>query len=120
MHVNSTPPAGTRQDLADMKERAKSKEPVSAAGRPVLLVCPPSVLSGWEDHLALWGFFSSQSILSSGGDGKGSIEVRKGIIQEGKTKRQDIFFTEHQFPAFFRRAVERVVVRRRSLAAYYV
>lgn len=79
VHVQSTRTAGTRQDLADMKERAKRKEPVSAAGRPVLLVCPSSVLSGWEDHLALWGFFSSQSILSSGGEGRGSIEVRDDI-----------------------------------------
>lgn len=77
VYVDSTQPAGTRQDLADMKERAKREEPVSVAGRPVLLVCPSSVLSGWEDHLALWGFFSSQSILSSGGDCKGSIEARE-------------------------------------------
>ncbi|CAM9156448.1 unnamed protein product, partial [Laminaria digitata] len=74
---------GTRQDLTDMKERAKRKEAVSAAGRPVLLVCPSSVLSGWEDHLARWGFFSSQSILSSGGDGKGSIESITSKLDRG-------------------------------------
>lgn len=70
-----TPRVGTKQDLIDIKERARRKEPVSAAKKPVLLVCPSSVLSGWEDHFARWGFFECQSITSSGGTGKGSIEV---------------------------------------------
>lgn len=60
-----------------MKDRAKRKEAVSAAGNPVLIVCPSSVVQSWEDHLRKWGYFESESITESTGRGSGSMEVTR-------------------------------------------
>lgn len=48
-----------------MEGRKKRREHVSAAGKPVLIVCPTSVRGSWEKHLAVWGHFESRSIETS-------------------------------------------------------
>lgn len=68
---------GTEQDLNDLRTRRKSKEHASAAGKPVLIVCPRAVLPTWEEHFAEWGYFDSRSILTGGSTtGRNSLQVR--------------------------------------------
>lgn len=72
--------AGTGQDLKDLSARRKRKEHASAAGKPVLIVCPSAVLPSWEKHLAEWGHFASRSIL--GRNGRRSVQARLVIVDE--------------------------------------
>lgn len=74
-HATRTTP-GTKKDKQDLKDRRKRREHASAAGKPVLIVCPRTVLPSWETHLAAWGHFDSRSLLRGGSSsGPGSLQV---------------------------------------------
>ncbi|CBJ28871.1 conserved unknown protein [Ectocarpus siliculosus] len=57
---------GTRRDRMDIKRRKDCKGHVSVAGKPVLIVCPRSVLPNWTGHLKTWGHFETACITSGG------------------------------------------------------
>ncbi|CAM9716800.1 unnamed protein product, partial [Hapterophycus canaliculatus] len=66
----------TKQDLTDLIKRKARKQPASAPGKPILIVCPPSVLTSWTKHLADWGHFAMGSITSGGSStGRTSVQV---------------------------------------------
>eukprot|EP00903_Cladosiphon_okamuranus_P013898 g12926.t1 len=73
---------GTGQDVKDLNARRKHKEHVSAAGKPILIVCPTALLSSWEKHLKEWGHFESRSIL--GGNPKRSAQSAETLLDAGQ------------------------------------
>jgi SNF2 family DNA or RNA helicase len=77
---------GTGKDQLDLVQRARAGDPVSLAPGPILIVCPKTVVSGWETHLKEWGHFRTE-LLS------GSTDKKERVLRDAADGRLEIVLT---------------------------